>query len=296
MNFKTNNFHFKNSQSAWEFLNESFFNHSDELIEDKGAIRNGTELELHDVFIFINKAKVNSNIDFGNYFGYRQQKWTGLVNNYIEINELESFKKEVQSREATNSKNYNVSMHFRNIHGHGKGCLLTLTASRRTQYDTPIITVTMRSSEITKRLLLDLLLIQRVSEFIYSKQARCSIQLYATKMYQNAESFSMYNNHKPFEEFDDGGKSEWQNKVRSILDKFLNCNIDDIKYKVHKRSVRQLQRDKNGNPLSGNRPMLAEELLLFPHEDDYGDYSKMEIEAFNKKKLKMRNLSNTITK
>ena len=296
MNYKANNFNFRNSQSAWEFLNENFFNFNEDFKNESGAIRNGTELELHDVFIFIHKAKVNSNVDFGNYFGYRQQKWTGLVNNYIEINELESFKKEVQSREATNSKSYNVSMHFRNIHGHGKGCLLTLTASRRPGHGCPIVTVTMRSSEITKRLLLDLLLIQRVSEFIYGKANMVSIQLFATKMYQNAESFSMYNNHKPFTEFDNGWKTEWQLKVRSIVNKFLTCNIDDIKYKVHKRSVRQLQRDKNGNPLSGNRPMLAGDLLLFPDETDYHNYTKSEIEAFDKKKQKMRNLSNTITK
>lgn len=296
MNERANTFNFENSQMAWEFFNEGLFNNSDELINDSGAQRNSTELELHDVFIFIRNAKVNKKVDFGNYFGYRQQKWTGLVNNYIEINELESFKKEVETRESTNSKTYNISMHFRNIHGHGKGCLLTLTASRRVGYDKPIITVTMRSSEVTKRLLLDLLLIQRISEFIYGKKVKTSIQLFATKLYQNAESFAMYNNHIPFSEFDDGGQSEWQQKVRSILDKFLNCNINDIKYKVHKRSVRQLQRDKEGNPLSGNRPMLAKELLLFPHENDFHEYTEAQLKAFEVKKDKMRKLSNTINK
>ena len=257
----SNPYKFKNSQIAWEFLNESFFNDSETLINNHGAIRNGTELEMHDVCIFIETARVKKSIDFGNYFGYKKQKWNGLVNNYIDRIELESIKKEVDAKEAKNTKAYNLSMHFVNKHGHGKGCLLTLTFSRRYKNDRPILSATMRASEITKRLLLDLLLIQRIGEYVYGTQ-KVSISLFATKMYQNSESFTMYNNHKPFREFDIKADWPYNNKVRTILNKFLTCNIDDIKYKVHKRSVRQLQRTDKGEPLSGWHPMLAKDLLL----------------------------------
>lgn len=260
-NFEANSFNFDNSQQAWELLNEGFFNDSIDLIELGNAIRNGTELELHDVFIFIRRAWVKPSIDFGNYFGYKPQKWNGLVNNYIDREELDKIKQEVQAKEAKKTKSYNISMHFTNKHGHGKGCLLTLTFSRKYKYDRPILSATMRASELTKRMLLDLLLIQRVGEYVYCKQP-VSISLFATKMYQNAESFTMYNNHKPFKDFNNDSKTEWQQKVLKILDKFLTCNIDDIKYKVHKRSVRQLQRTEENEPLSGFHPMLARDLTL----------------------------------
>lgn len=261
-NLSPNQTSFKNSQRAWETLNESFFNQVVDLIQYRGATRNGTELEVNDVFIHIKRAWVNPHIDFGNYFGYKKQKWNSLVNNYVDKIELERVKKEITSKEDSKNKSYNISMQFVNNHGHGKNCLLALTFSRRKNYDRPILSVTLRASEITKRLLLDLLLIQRIAEKVYGRKKKVSINLFVIKMYQNAEAFTMYHNHRPFSKFNYSKGHEYQLKVMSILDKFLTCDIDDIKYKVHKRSVRQLQRDKKGKPLSGWHPMLAKELKL----------------------------------
>jgi hypothetical protein len=288
---KANSFIFKNSQQAWEFFNEYFFTRSKEILA-KGGNRNGGELEQFNVFIWINKPKVKKNIDFGNYFGYKPQKWINLINNYIDINLLESAKVQVIDKELKKSKAYNISMKCSNHHGHGKGCLLSMTFSRRHNSDRPCITLHTRATEVTKRMLLDLLLIQRVGEYVYGHN-KFNISMFTIKIYQNAESFSMYNNHIPIKELGEVRADDaWQERCLTILNKFLTCNIDDIKYKVHKRSVRQLQRDKEGNPLSGNHPMLTKDLLFLPVKGV--EYTETENEAFAKRIMKMKNLSNTI--
>lgn len=254
----------KNSQKAWEFLNENMFNHAEYLIDKFPlTVRNGSELELHYPTIFIKRLWVNPNIDFGNYFGYRPQKWNSLVSNYIDKDELLEVIKEVQTREQSNSKNYNVSFQFSNKHGHGKGCLLSLTFSRVPKQSTgkPILHLKIRSSEITKRLLMDLLLVQRVAEKAYGR-VKPHLVVNVSKLYVNGEAWTMYNNHKPLKEYDKHYTHEYCLKLRNLLRKFTTIDIDEVKYKVHKRCVRQLQRDKNGHPLSGNKPMLAKELQL----------------------------------
>lgn len=252
---------FSNSQKAWEELN-AFFLNKEEFITRQGGGRYGGQLVSYDHFIIIDRAWVKPSFDFGNMFGYRAQKWTGLLNNYVDPEELETLKEAVLERENKKSKHYNISMPFHNKHGHGKGCLLSITLTRRQNIKTPIATVTMRSSEITKRLLLDLLLVQRICEFIYSTN-KVQINLYATNIYQNAEAFTMFDSHINIVDIMQiyGDYSNWQRKILSVLNKFKTCDIEEIKMKVHKRCVRQLQRP-NGYPLSGDRPMLAKDLKL----------------------------------
>lgn len=58
------------------------------------------------------------------------------------------------------NQNYNVSYIFNNKHDNGKQCLIAATFSKRFQEDIPVITMVLRASEITKRLMFDLLLVQ----------------------------------------------------------------------------------------------------------------------------------------
>lgn len=253
---------YNNSQEAWEELHHMFLN-KEKMITRKGGGRYGGQMSAYDVFIEIEKAWVLPTFDFGNTFGYRKQKWSTLVGNYIDREELEIFKEAVLERENKGSYNYNISMPFKNNHKHGKNCLLSLTASKRNNASKSILSFTLRSSEITKRLLLDFLLVQRIGEYIYGPDKEIGITCYAINMYMNPEAFTMYDTFKPISQILEinGEKTTWQNKVMDLLDKFKTIDVDDVKYKVHKRCVRQLQRP-NGHPLSGDRPMLAKDLKL----------------------------------
>lgn len=252
---------FRTSQKAWEGLNKYFLNNLIE-IEEHGGGRYGGQMTDYDNIVYIQRAKVDPKFDFGNMFGYRPQKWSGLLNNYVDKEALQDLKDRVQERENKKAKHYNLSMVFSNKHGHGKNCLMSLTLSRRQNNKKPVASFTLRSSEITKRLLMDLLLVQRMIEFIYGHN-KVGIVMFATNIYQNAEAFTMYDNHEKIATFLDkkGGIDKWQQKILALLTKFQNCSVEEITMKVHKRCVRQLQRP-NGVPLSGDRPMLAKELNL----------------------------------
>lgn len=250
---------FKNSQQAWEELNKYFLNSEKEIIR-KGGGRYGGQMVSYDHIIYIDDAWVDPQFDFGNMFGYRKQKWSGLVNNYVDREQLEDLKERVMDRENKKSKHYNLSMVFHNKHGHGKNCLMSITLTRRQDSLKPVVSFTMRSSEITKRLLMDLLLVQRIVEYVYGHN-HAKLVMFATNIYQNAEAFTMMDSHIPIRDMvtTKGKETTWANKVLSVLDRFKIVDVDDITMKVHKRCVRQLQRP-NGYPLSGDRPMLAEEL------------------------------------
>ena len=257
-------FEFANSQEAWEGLNKYFFQHENDIVSHGGG-RYGNQLVLYDAFINIRKAWVDPKFDFGNMFGYRPHKWTSLVANYVNLDYLDIVKSQILVKESKSYPIYNLSMQFDNTHGHGKNCLLSLTFTRRQDLDIPILTFNLRSSEITKRLLIDYLLVQRIAEYIYGEKQTVMINMFCGNVYQNVEAFTMYDSHEDLKKINKNklGKSKWTDKVLEVLEKFKTVQPDEIKYKVFKRSVNQLQN------IHGDRPMLAGELFLFKRDIEY---------------------------
>ena len=299
---------YANSQEAWEGINEYFLNSQEEILK-RGGGRYGPQLVSYDMFIKIRKTWVDPNFDFGNIFGYKRQKWTSLVNNYVNLNYLDILKSEVLEKIKKKNQSYNLSMQFDNSHGSGKNCLLSLTISKRVGLDHPIFIFNLRSSEITKRLLWDLLLVQRIAEYIYGKKEHISIQLFCGNMYQNTESFIMYNNHKPLKDIiiplgykgttNEPVLDSWQERAITILEEFQKTDIKKITYKVHLRSARQLQKCKDGHPISGNRPLLAKECIIgeefkIPYPDDC--ITAAERKVFKRKYLRKKKNDETKSK
>lgn len=256
--------HYSTSQEAWEELHHYFLNCLKEIEATSGGGRYGGQMRVYDMQIKIDKAWVKPDFDFGNTFGYRRQKWSTLVGNYVDRDELDLLKQEVSEREAKGSKNYQISMAFDNKHKHGKNCLLSLTVSKRIKPDKIYLVFNLRSSEITKRLLMDFLLIQRIGEYIFGPEQEFGLICQAVNIYMNPEAFTMYDSYKSIRRMVSKKPNErdiWQKKVLQLLRKFKTIDVDKVNYKVHKRCVRQLQRP-NGYPLSGDRPMLAKDLKL----------------------------------
>ena len=186
---------YSTSQEAWEGINEYLFLQEKDIYE-RGGIHQGTQVLAYDVMIRARKALVDEEFDFGDILGYTTQKWNSLVNNYINFNYLDILKGQILAREKKGGQNYNEAMLFDNSHTSGKGCLLSLTFSRRYGQLTPTLTFSLRASEVTKRLLFDLLLIQRVGEYVYGKGADFGIQCYCPNVYLDVASFAMYDNHR----------------------------------------------------------------------------------------------------
>lgn len=257
-------FEFATSQEAWEKLNELFFQAEDEIVKSGGG-RYGNQLVLYSGYVHIRKAWVDPKFDFGNMFGYRPHKWSGLISNYVNMDYLDILKSQILVKETKSYPIYNLSMPFDNSHGHGKNCLLSLTFSRRQNCDVPIAIFNLRSSEITKRLLIDFLLVQRIAEYIYGEEQTIMIEMFCGNIYQNIEAFTMYHQHRNLRKLNQNkkGESKWTDKVLETLDKFEKVNPDEINYKVFKRSVNQLQN------VHGDRPMLAGDLYLINKDIEY---------------------------
>lgn len=250
------------SQAAWEEINEYFFNEEEE-INSRGGGKNGPQILSYDHYFHIRKAWVDPEFDFGDIFGYRRQKWTSLLNNYLDMNILDIVKSQVLLKEQRRSNNYNISLPFTNFHDNGKNCLLSLTFQKKICDDHPTVIFNLRSSEVTKRLLIDFLLVQRIAEYVYGEDTHVSITMYCGNMYQNGETFTMYDLHKPLKKIIDKKKeSVYRDRVMGLLKKYKTCAVEDIKYKVHQRAVKQLQRP-NGIPLSGKFEMKAKSLHLW---------------------------------
>ncbi len=264
---KTFNFEFLTSQECWEGLNEFLASQESHIRDKQQRVKFGSEFSLFNVFAHIKKSWVDPEFDFGKMFGYTNNKWKTLVNNYVDLNYLDLVAAEVRLRESKKSTQYSYSFHFSNSHKSGKDCLLALVISRRRGIDYPVLTFTTRATEVTKRFLLDLLLVHRIGEYIYGEGEYFSVNIYLPHCFITAETFSMYDSHRSIEKLlvkkvGINNLGPFQKRILEIVRKYKTIKPEDIKYKSHRRAVKQLQKDSEGNPISGKKPLIAGNLKL----------------------------------
>ncbi len=231
------------SEKAYIEIHRDFLENHQEWIEDGKAFLNGDTLQVFDVHMNIDISVLNEEFDFFKHFAYTKHKWSSLVSNYVNFDELSLVKGEVLSRESKNATNYNIMMRFSNKHGHGKACLMTLVFSRRPYSDIPRITATMRSSEMTKRLIFDLTLLDRIGKFVYGENQRFKVSIFATQMYlQGSLSFPMFDSIVPLRKFMKPiKKTVLYDRIMKSVKKFKSIDPDKIAYGSHKRNAWVLQ-------------------------------------------------------
>lgn len=281
---------FATSQEAWEKLNEAFLR-LDPVLFKKGAVANSGVAVVYNVFIKIRKAWVDPEFDYGRHFNYTDSKWTVLLNNYLDFNQLDLIKSQLNLKKSTYNQNYNISYLFGNNHNNGKQCLLSATFSKRFQEDIPVITMVLRSSEITKRLIFDFLLIQRMAEYIYGPKQAVQINVFATQMYGNVETLIMYSAHKPLEKIlkKVDKDNPWISRLLDIYNKFKYGDEKDFStYKVYLRSFKVLRPD-----IYSYKPLLAKNLLLEDEDIEYPEdvISYSQRKAYKKKLMKAKKKS-----
>lgn len=257
---------FSTSQEAWEKLNEAFLRLDDTLFST-GATANSGVAVVYNVFIKIRKAWVDPDFDYGRCFNYKETKWTTLLNNYIDFNKLDLMRSKIRTFKNSYNQNYNVTYMFNNHHDNGKQCLIAATFSKRFQEDVPVITMILRSSEITKRLIFDFLLVQRMAEYIYGKDCTVQINLFATQMYGNAETLMMYHTHRSLKKVLKGVDNPWSNRVLEVFNKFKKGTEKEFSsFKVYFRSFKVLRPDLYQETY---KSMYAKELLLEYDDIEY---------------------------
>lgn len=280
---------FATSQEAWEKLNEGFLR-LDPILFEKGSTANSGVAVVYNVFIKIRKAWVDPEFDYGRCFNYKETKWTSLLNNYIDFNKLDLMRSKLRILKNKYNQNYNVTYMFNNHHDNGKQCLIAATFSKRFGEDIPVITMVIRASEITKRLIFDFLLIQRMSEYVYGPDQSVQINLFATQMYGNVETLLMYHTHKPLKKVLKGTDKEnpWIKRLKEIFDKFQNGTEKEFSsFKVFFRSFKVLRPDLYEETY---KSMKAKELLLEYEDIEYPEnvISYSQRKAYKKKLLKQQ--------
>ena len=238
MESNTNVIWFPDSLIAWERINEAFLKNE----EDLGAEYKGRALYAYDLVIGVVKPVLDPTFDFGRHFNYTDSKWKTLVGNYIDYESLDIAKKEVAREEKKGNKVYNVALQFNNKHGHGKSCLLSMVFSRRANKKVPYIVVFLRASETTKRLACDLLLFQRIGEYIY-EDTKFQLIIHFNQIFNDDTVLLMYHAHKDIERLLKKAGNDRAKELSKRLKYLLQCDPSEIKYKVHKRGLKVLGPD-----------------------------------------------------
>lgn len=265
---------FSTSQEAWEKLNEMFLT-VDPLLFEKGGLANSGLATVYNVFIKIRKAYVDPDFNYGRVFNYTATKWTSLLNNYIDFNKLDLMRSRLRDLKAKYNQNYNHSYVFNNRHDNGKQCLLAVTFSKRFQEDVPVLTMVLRASEITKRLIFDFLLVQRMAEYVYGPGQTVQLNLFCTQMYGNVETLMMYDAYKPLKKVLKGHNNPWTKHVKEVFTKYKEGDPKDFSsFKVFFRSFKVIRPD-----LYEYKPLYAKDMLLeydegIPYPEDCISYSQ----------------------
>jgi len=264
---------FKNLQKGWQGINEYLFLEQGKIAPTGGGLAGSKMLSFNN-YVTMEEAWVDPEFDFGITLGYSLQKWTALVNNYVDFNYLDLLRATISERVAKKASMYNYTYHFDNSHGSGKDCLVAITFTKRPYQPKPILVFQIRTSEVTKRLLFDFLLVQRIGEYIYGHN-EFEVHLFAPSFYITAESFVMYNNVKPIMKLlkkslkgTDQDDYKFHVNVKKKFKEYMNHpDPKSIMFRVNRRSVMQIQKGKDGLPISGVKSMKAKTLKLRPDQD-----------------------------
>lgn len=278
---------FATSQEAWEKINEAFLR-LDPILFSNGATANSGVAVAYNVFVKIRKAWVDPEFDYGRCFNYTETKWTSLLNNYIDFNKLDLMRSRIRTFRNSYSQNYNVTYTFNNRHDNGKQCLIAATFSKRFNMDIPVITMIMRASEVTKRLIFDFLLIQRMAEYIYGPDQTVQINVFATQMYGNCETLLMYDTYRPFKKVVKGVENPWVDSLKETMNKFkTGTEAKYSSFKVFFRSFKVLRPDLYGDTY---RHLYARQLVIEEDDIEYPEdvISYSQRKAYKRKILKKK--------
>ena len=249
--------HTNDSLEAWETLNETFL-----YGVHKNLLTKGHSQYLYDLVLFIDNPDMDRNIDIFKYFHYSINKWNQLIGNYLDISSLKKFKSTLP-----NSGEFVKTYSFTNSHDNGKSCLLNMVCSRRVDKSL-CLTFFLRASEVTKRLLIDLVFFQRLGEYLFDGEY-FNISIHFNYVFQDDPVLLMYTVHKPdiLEKLNRGIKDpsllKQANRYKFILDMFKRLknarNLGEIKYKIYRRILKVINPALDTSP---NKPLRVKELRL----------------------------------
>lgn len=263
-------YNFNTPVEAWSSLMEKAIYADPEeglFSDDQGAEITG-QLFTYGLHITIDNPVFDPDFDFGTLMGYTSSKWTTLLNNYLDLDAMDTLKTQIRENEKMRStyRNYHIGFHFADSHNNGKGCLLSGVFSRKINQEKPQLTVIMRASEMVTRLPWDLLLISRIGEYVYG-HTNFTIQIIMVSAFIDDVSLMLYNGYKNLEEiFPNVENKERRKKLKKIYKKVTGQAEDgeDPKYQAYLRVYKVFNPEKYGMEV---KPLLAKDCIIGNWDD-----------------------------
>ena len=258
------NFVFKKPLDAWEAFNEMFLRGDPRLVGNTPGIHGiltNTQF-AYNVSFFITEQKFDPEFDFGKHFYYTKSKWTSLLSNYIDLDMLDVFRDTIREYEKDKVKvrYYTQGFHFSDTHNNGKGCILSGVFSRQLGVEKPIMTIYIRSSEVTTRLPIDLLFFQRMGTYVYGHRDFIT-NVVIKQMYADDGILVLYHKHKDLKEVMEGAPQKRRDVMFGMLDKVLNGTEEQFaNYGTSLRVFRVLKPE--GSEKSKDKSLLAKDCVI----------------------------------
>lgn len=231
---------FRDSLEAWEKINEGFITREieDIIIDTKACMVPNLSFSIENPYL-------PEDLDFGRYFNY-SHKWGSLVRNYLNFENLKALRNDIiihrHNTDTPKSYLFNgdimSTLRFDNTHKNGKGCLLSMTVwtIKKKNY----LSFNLRASEVTKRLALDLLLFQRLGEYIFNG-SKFEISVYISRAYNDYVTLLLYHSHKDVFKILGNRKDNISLYMKDRLKWFIEHDEEEVKYKIWKRVAKSLK-------------------------------------------------------
>lgn len=256
-----NQFIFDTPVDAWDKLIKMFLVQDPTLFEKGHGSLITNAGYTNDLTLYIANPKFDDDFDFGKMFNYSQTKWTSLVSNYVNLDNLDDIREKIKELEFDKAKNrnYNIGFQFADNHGNGKGCLLSGILSRSHYTEKPIISISIRSSEIVTRLPFDLLFFSRLGQYIYG-HLDWTLRIDIKQAFADDNVILLYDNREPLVSiFDNDNNDEVRRK--DILGRLEEVKSSDSEkyagYQAYLRAFKVLRPD-----LHTTKTLLAKDLEI----------------------------------
>jgi len=195
---------------------------------------------IHRFFLeFETSPLLDEEVDYTKLVNYTASKWSSLVSNYLDFSDLDKFEQLVSQRIGT--KRWSIGFKFSHNTVRREACLMTATAVNNGTGN--YLVVDVRTSEVYKRLALDLLLFKRIGDRVY-KDTPYIIKVYIRHAWLSKDWASMLLVNRSWRKSCSiANPGTFAEKVLEQYRTFKSTEWEQLSYNSHKRPCRVIQGD-----------------------------------------------------
>ena len=197
---------------------------------------------------FFVKPIIKRPINFTKMVNYTAAKWGGLVSNYLDFSEFQYIKERVSKR--LGSKSWAETMKFSHNTKSREACLISATFLNDEANN--ILFIHVRTSEVYKRLAMDLVLAKRLGDAIFGDHPYI-IRVFINHAWLSADWGSMLLKKPKFRRLGKSSKSDTiAGRCYIKYKHFKKADWRSFTYNAHKRPARVLQNEVHSKHITSD--------------------------------------------